>query len=80
MKYVVNPLRSMTHHKNCIINTFKCTKIFLNIDQIACANEKFLNDLLQSHDFGSICQKHVSFISFIIKHSKYNSVNVDGKL
>ncbi|KAG1044014.1 hypothetical protein G6F43_011525 [Rhizopus delemar] len=59
MKYVVNPLRSMTHHKNCIINTFKCTKIFLNIDQIACANEKFLSDLLQSYDFGSICQKHM---------------------
>jgi hypothetical protein len=31
--------------KNCILNTFKCHKIFLNIDQITAVNEQFLIDL-----------------------------------
>ncbi|CAO3676840.1 unnamed protein product [Rhizopus stolonifer] len=59
IKYAVNPLKSVMHQKNCIINTFKCTKIFLNIDQISAANQDFLNDLIHSNNFGSTCQKHM---------------------
>lgn len=62
MKYVVFPLRAnLQQYKNsAILNTFKCHKIFLNIDQIMAINEKFLIDLLQQqHNFGAICEKHV---------------------
>jgi hypothetical protein len=49
--------------KHCVLNTFKCSKIFLNIEQIMIANEAFLNDLVgkkKSNDgFGAICEKHV---------------------
>lgn len=47
--------------KNCILNTFKCQKIFLNIDQIMKVNSDFLTDLLATTDnFGEMCQKHVN--------------------
>lgn len=63
VKYVVQPLKvNNRQHKNNggILNTFKCQKIFLNIDQIAAVNQDFLNDLTNhSQHFGDICQKHV---------------------
>ncbi|KAI9258531.1 hypothetical protein BY458DRAFT_279964 [Sporodiniella umbellata] len=59
LKYAVNPLKSVMHRKDCILNAFKCTKIFLNVDQITSANQKFLNDLLDEDSFGATCQKHM---------------------
>lgn len=47
--------------KHCILNTFKCHKIFLNVDQILAVNQKFLSDLQQGNRaFGLICKEHVS--------------------
>lgn len=63
VKYVVHPLKSIMQQKHCILNTYKCTKIFLNIDQIASANQQFLDDLEHNHEsFGDICREHVSSI------------------
>ncbi|KAI7904576.1 uncharacterized protein BX663DRAFT_502848 [Cokeromyces recurvatus] len=63
VKYVVNPLRINMHQKNSILNTFKCQKIFLNIDQIMQVNRDFLSDLLtmkKSSNFGDLCKKHIN--------------------
>ncbi|KAL7308153.1 hypothetical protein PS15m_012042 [Mucor circinelloides] len=60
VKHVVKPLRANMQQKNCILNTFKCQKIFLNIDQIMKVNSDFLTDLLATTDnFGEMCQKHI---------------------
>ncbi|KAG1108731.1 hypothetical protein G6F42_015884 [Rhizopus arrhizus] len=60
VKHVVKPLRANMQQKNCILNTFKCQKIFLNIDQIMEVNSDFLTDLLATTDnFGEMCQKHI---------------------
>ncbi|CEG74875.1 hypothetical protein RMATCC62417_10009 [Rhizopus microsporus] len=60
VKYVVHPLKSIMQQKHCILNTYKCTKIFLNIDQIASANQQFLDDLEHNHEsFGDICREHM---------------------
>ncbi|KAI8327950.1 hypothetical protein BD560DRAFT_494439 [Blakeslea trispora] len=60
VKHVVRPLRANMHQKNAILNTFKCQKIYLNIDQIAVVNQAFLEDLkLHDHPFGSLCEKHI---------------------
>ncbi|KAI8876938.1 Dbl homology domain-containing protein [Backusella circina FSU 941] len=49
--------------KHCVLNTFKCSKIFLNIEQIMIANETFLKDLVgkkkNDKGFGAICEKHI---------------------
>jgi hypothetical protein len=70
VKYVVNPLRSSMQQKNCILNTFKCQKIFLNVDQIMKVNSEFLQDLLEVENstatFGSLCEKHVKYIYIYI--------------
>lgn len=56
--------------KNCILNTFKCHKIFLNIDQILAVNQRFLYDLQKGdRTFGLICKEHVS--SLIVKIFSY---------
>lgn len=48
--------------KHCILNTFKCHKIFLNIDQILDVNQKFLSDLQQGNrPFGLLCKEHVKY-------------------
>lgn len=47
--------------KNCVLNTFKCHKIFLNIEQILSVNEKFLQDLQNNPEFGLVCQQHVKY-------------------
>lgn len=63
VKYVIYPLRTNLQQKNstAILNTFKCQKIFLNIDQIMTVNEKFLIDLMQKDSkFGLVCEQHVS--------------------
>lgn len=65
VKYVVQPLRSNMQDKHCILNTFKCHKIFLNIDQITSINEQFLLDLQAASEkdnieFGALCEKHVT--------------------
>lgn len=64
VKYVVQPLRSNMQDKHCILNTFKCHKIFLNIDQITAINEQFLLDLQAASEkdnieFGALCEKHI---------------------
>ncbi|KAI9469015.1 MAG: hypothetical protein EXX96DRAFT_101325 [Benjaminiella poitrasii] len=49
--------------KNSILNTFKCQKIFLNIDQIMQVNNDFLKDLLSipnTSNFGILCEKHIN--------------------
>lgn len=64
VKYVVQPLRLNMQDKHCVLNTFKCHKIFLNIDQITAINEQFLLDLQAAFEkdnveFGALCEKHV---------------------
>ncbi|KAI8354119.1 hypothetical protein EDC96DRAFT_516899 [Choanephora cucurbitarum] len=60
VKHVVRPLRANMHQKNAILNTFKCQKIFLNIDQITTVNQAFLDDLKTTDDqFGSLCERHI---------------------
>ncbi|KAG2200842.1 hypothetical protein INT47_001373, partial [Mucor saturninus] len=61
VRYVVNPLKSTMQQKHCILNTFKCHKIFLNIDQILDVNQKFLSDLQQGNRaFGTVCKEHIA--------------------
>ncbi|KAI7875252.1 uncharacterized protein EV154DRAFT_472779 [Mucor mucedo] len=61
VRYVVNPLKSTMQQKHCILNTFKCHKIFLNIDQILDVNQKFLSDLQQGNRaFGLVCKEHIA--------------------
>ncbi|KAI8374662.1 Dbl homology domain-containing protein [Radiomyces spectabilis] len=61
---VVRPLRTDSHTKYPILNPFKCTKIFLNIDQILHVNQQFLDELRtnskQAMPFGDICANYVS--------------------
>ncbi|KAI8081898.1 uncharacterized protein B0P05DRAFT_538523 [Gilbertella persicaria] len=60
VKHVVRPLRANMNQKTAILNTFKCQKIFLNIDQIAIVNKDFLADLDSMNDnFGELCSKHI---------------------
>ncbi|GAA5795701.1 hypothetical protein HPULCUR_001063 [Helicostylum pulchrum] len=59
VKYVVNPLKYNMQQKNCILNTFKCHKIFLNIEQILSVNQDFLQDLQTNPEFGLVCRQHI---------------------
>ncbi|KAG2232911.1 hypothetical protein INT48_006165 [Thamnidium elegans] len=59
VKYVVSPLKYNMQQKNCVLNTFKCHKIFLNIEQILSVNEKFLQDLQNNSEFGLVCRQHI---------------------
>ncbi|CEP11512.1 hypothetical protein [Parasitella parasitica] len=61
VNHVVKPLRATMQQKNCVLNTFKCQKIFLNIEQIMEVNSDFLADLTSSSDnFGEMCQNHIT--------------------
>ncbi|KAI8640505.1 hypothetical protein BD408DRAFT_419625 [Parasitella parasitica] len=60
VNHVVKPLRATMQQKNSILNTFKCQKIFLNIEQIMKVNSDFLEDLASANNnFGEMCQKHI---------------------
>ncbi|KAL0078696.1 hypothetical protein J3Q64DRAFT_1824799 [Phycomyces blakesleeanus] len=65
---VLKPLKTTTPHTNTqpILNQFKLAKIFLNIESVLTANQKFLSDLelWQANpsqlSFGFICANHMA--------------------
>ncbi|KAI8090008.1 uncharacterized protein BX664DRAFT_359485 [Halteromyces radiatus] len=68
LKYVVRPL---TETNKTILNTYKCSKIFLNLSNIYKVNQDFLNELQQlssGKTFGDICSTHMTHFSCYRKY------------
>ncbi|CAO3599610.1 unnamed protein product [Absidia cylindrospora] len=68
LKYVVEPLTSS--HNKSILNTYKCSKIFLNLSILYKVNQAFLYDLncLAGNDFGAVCSTHTAHFSCYRKY------------
>lgn len=74
VQVIVQPLKAKsTNDRTAVLNQFKCTKIFLNIEQILAANERFLADLKQYEAnpteglcLGEVCAVHVSILIIIV--------------